>query len=40
MMQFQCLLLGAAGPPEDTAAKATWNKKKVNLRQTTTIIRK
>ena len=25
-------LLGHAEPPEDTAAKATWNKKKVYLR--------
>jgi len=25
-------LLGPAGPPEDTVAKATWNKKKANLR--------
>jgi len=25
-------LLGPAEPPEDIAAKATWNKKKVNLR--------
>jgi len=25
-------LLGPVEPPEDTAAKATWNKKKVNLR--------
>jgi hypothetical protein len=25
-------LLGPAEPPEDIAAKATWNKKKVNIR--------